>query len=47
MPEIVIPDVQVQGEPVVGTMITSPFTALCVGPLITEFTSDWLQEAAV
>jgi hypothetical protein len=45
--EIVIPEVQVQGEPVAGMMIVSPFTALCVGPLMTAFTSDWLHEAAV
>ena len=46
-PEIVIPEVHVHGEPVVGMMIVSPFTAVCVGPLMTAFTSDWLHEAAV
>jgi hypothetical protein len=46
-PEIVIPEVQAQGEPVVGMIIVSPFTAVCVGPLMTAFTSDRLHEAAV
>src|SRR6266478_4139286 len=44
-PEILMPEVQVQ-EPD-GILIVSPLTALCVGPLITAFTSLSLQEAAV
>src|SRR5579859_3881441 len=30
-----------------GIWIVSPSTALCMGPLMTAFTFDWLQEAAV
>jgi hypothetical protein len=47
LPLIVIPDVQVQGEPVGGMTIVSPFTAVWVGPLMTAFTSERLQLAAV
>jgi hypothetical protein len=46
-PLTVIPEVHVQGLPVAGMMIVSPFTATCVGPLMTAFTSGWLQVAAV
>lgn len=46
-PVMAMPEDQLQGEPVVGMMILSPSTAVCVGPLITAFTSDWLHEAAV
>jgi hypothetical protein len=53
LPEIVmpillgttIPEVQVQ-EPD-GILMVSPSTAICIGPLITAFTSLWLHEAAV
>jgi hypothetical protein len=38
-------DVQVQVPD--GTVIISPSTALWVGPLMTAFTSLWLQDAAV
>jgi hypothetical protein len=41
----VMPDVHVQ-EPD-GIWITSPLTAVCVGPLMTAFTSLWLQDLAV
>src|ERR1700733_6769170 len=41
---IATPTFQVQ-EPA-GILIVSPSTALCVGPLITAFTSDCLHEAA-
>src|SRR5580704_14486263 len=47
LPLIVIPEVQVQGEPVAGMTIVSPFTAVWVGPLMTAFTSERLQLAAV
>jgi len=30
-----------------GMLMTSPSTAVCVGPLMTAFTSLWLHEAAV
>jgi hypothetical protein len=46
-PLIVMPEVHVQGLPAAGMMIVSPFTATCVGPLMTAFTSGWLQVAAV
>ena len=42
-PLIVMPEVQVQGEPVLGMMMVSPFTAVCVGPLMTALTSASLQ----
>lgn len=42
---IVTPEDHVQ-EPE-GIWITSPSTAVCVGPLITAFTAAWLQDAAV
>jgi hypothetical protein len=41
----VIPAVQVQVP--AGILIVSPSAAVCVGPLITAFTSLWLQLAAV
>jgi hypothetical protein len=41
----VIPLVQVQVPD--GILIKSPLTAACVGPLMTAFTSIWLQDAAV
>src|ERR1700740_1146807 len=44
-PEILTPEVQVQDPD--GILIVSPFTALCVGPLMTALTSLWLQDAAV
>lgn len=47
LPLIVIPEVHVQGEPVGGMTIVSPFTAVWVGPLMTAFTSARLHEAAV
>jgi len=40
-----IPFVQVQ-EPA-GILMMSPLPAVCVGPLMTAFTSDRLQDAAV
>jgi hypothetical protein len=30
-----------------GMLTTSPSTAVCIGPLMTAFTSLWLQEWAV
>jgi hypothetical protein len=44
-PEIVIPVVHVHDPG--GMMIVSPFTAVCVGPLMTALTSDWLHVLAV
>lgn len=44
-PEIVIPELHEQ-EPA-GIMIVSPLTAVCVGPLMTAFTSEVLQDEAV
>jgi hypothetical protein len=41
----VIPEVQVHDP--AGMMIVSPSTAVCIGPLMTAFTSIWLQDAAV
>jgi hypothetical protein len=41
----VIPVVQLHDPE--GILIVSPSTAVCVGPLMTAFTSLWLQEAAV
>jgi hypothetical protein len=44
-PETVIPEFHVQFPD--GIMIVSPLTAVCVGPLMTAFTSAVLHDAAV